>query len=65
MLFKSLLRRIMRNSCKKMLNSSKKQDIRDIVLFNLYKNKGEVKASRYDYFSIKQELEEHGSELRF
>ncbi len=49
----------------KMLNSSKKQDIRDIVLFNLYKNKGEVKASRYDYFSIKQELVEYGSELRF
>ncbi len=48
-----------------MLNSSKKQDIRDIVLFNLYKNKGEVRASRYDYFSIKQELEEYGSELRF
>lgn len=49
----------------KMLNGSKKQKIEDIVLFNLYKNNGEVKASRYDYFSIKQELEKYGSELRF
>ncbi|WP_158654779.1 AAA family ATPase [Helicobacter cetorum] len=49
----------------KMLKSAEKQKIEDIMLFNLYKYKGQVKASSYDYFSIKQELEEYGSELRF